>query len=41
MSWAALDHFIVFGEQHFDHLVSQYVEHSTLRDRIRRRGTCR
>lgn len=27
MSWAALDHFIVFGERHFDHLVSQYVEH--------------
>jgi putative transposase len=23
----ALDDFIVFGEQHFDHLVSQYVEH--------------
>jgi hypothetical protein len=23
----ALDHFIVFGEQHFDHLVSQYVEY--------------
>jgi putative transposase len=23
----ALDHFIVFGEEHFDHLVSQYVEH--------------
>ena len=23
----ALDHFIVFGEQHFDYLVSEYVEH--------------